>query len=141
MAIHTHRTVTTTRQEWLVPANPRGHIQIGDFSRAYDAAMAGYRAETGTDPHTFPADDALQVAGQEDGSVVISFESRSALAAAGQWEPSGDDLCRKCGHRREIHNGPPRIGESRTGCAGVAWSECDASCAAFSEPLPNGVAQ
>ncbi|MEE2040114.1 hypothetical protein Q8791_23125 [Nocardiopsis sp. CT-R113] len=82
MATHTHRTVTTTRHEWEVPANPAGNSQIGDFCRAFDAAATQYRREHGIHADDPLSDDALQVTGQEDGAVVISYEARTALAAS-----------------------------------------------------------
>lgn len=81
MATHTHRTVTTTRQEWHIPANQHGHLHIGEFSRAYSAAAVAHRRDLGLVPDDPLSDDALQVTGQEDGSVVISYEINTDIAA------------------------------------------------------------
>ncbi|WP_160051195.1 hypothetical protein [Nocardiopsis sp. FR26] len=76
MAAYTHRTVHTITEEWEVPAGPSG-VPIGEFSRALTAASRVYRDTHGLDHYTALPDDALWVAGREDGSVVISFQART----------------------------------------------------------------
>jgi predicted NUDIX family NTP pyrophosphohydrolase len=76
VATYIHRTVTTTREEWEVPAGPSGGFCAGDMYRAFSAADRAYREEYGIHTDAPLSDDALWVAGQEDGSVVISFQAR-----------------------------------------------------------------
>ena len=72
MATWSHRTVTSTRKEWTVPAEQPWGAVLGDIQGAILAAAHAYREAHGLPKEQQLWDDALRFHVTDD-AIVISF--------------------------------------------------------------------
>jgi len=79
MAAWSHRTVTSTREEWEVPAAAPWGACLGDIQSALLAASNAYRAAHGLPEDHQLWDDVLRLHVTDD-SIVISFTTERPTA-------------------------------------------------------------
>ena len=79
MATWSHRTVTSTRQEWEVPATRPWGACLGDIQSAILAASNAYREAHGLPEDHQLWDDALRLH-VTDEAILISFTTEEAAA-------------------------------------------------------------
>lgn len=82
MATYTHRTITTRREEWVIPMEtPRG-TPLGGLHGALDAAATAYNREHDRAPDAAMPDDALWISSDGTG-LVVGFEVELDAASDG----------------------------------------------------------
>lgn len=70
MATWSHRTVTSRREEWLVPTDGPWGAAVGDIQAAIDAAWALYRETHGLPADAPRTDDYARIHATDDEAVI-----------------------------------------------------------------------
>lgn len=76
MATFTRRTITTVRQEFVIPAQPPYGAASAEVGKAWAVAEREYRQHHGLREEERLADDAITFRPGDD-EIVLSFETRS----------------------------------------------------------------
>lgn len=76
MATFTRRTITTVRQEFVVPAPPPYGAAAAELGKAWAVAERAYRQHHGLRDEEHLADDAITLRPGDD-EIVLSYETRS----------------------------------------------------------------